>query len=127
MLSEVMAVLQPQRGEKYLDLTAGYAGHANEILAVTQNYKNAILVDRDDYAMEFLKTKYLLGEVFNDAATALTAEAGPKLLNKDFYNAVLQLIECGQTFVYDIGGFWSVISATRPSRSRFFIYEAGAA
>lgn len=98
MLSEVMAVLQPQRGEKYLDLTAGYAGHANEILAVTQNYKNAILVDRDDYAMEFLKTKYLLGEVFNDAATALTAEAGPKLLNKDFYNAVLQLIECGQTF-----------------------------
>ena len=32
MLSEVLEVLAPKSGETYLDLTAGYAGHASEIL-----------------------------------------------------------------------------------------------
>ena len=42
LLSEVLAALQPKPGESYLDLTAGYAGHASEILDVTQNYKAGI-------------------------------------------------------------------------------------
>lgn len=85
LLSEVVEGLKPSRGESYLDLTAGYAGHASEILAVTQNYKDATLVDRDSRAVEFLEAKYPEGE-------------GPEILHKDFYNAMLLLIECGRTY-----------------------------
>ena len=84
LLSKVVACLDPRRGESYLDLTAGYAGHADSILAVTQNYKNATLVDRDEYAVDFLKAKY--------KSEAL------EILHRDFYSAVLQLIECGKTY-----------------------------
>lgn len=55
LLSEVLEVLQPRRGESYLDLTAGYAGHASKILDVTQNYKAAVLVDRDANAIKVLE------------------------------------------------------------------------
>lgn len=98
MLSEVLAGLSPARSESYLDLTAGYAGHASEILAVTQNYKDAVLVDRDDYAMNYLKTKYPNGEVIEDLNDNQQLSAEPNLLHMDFYSAALQLIECGKTF-----------------------------
>lgn len=87
LLSEVLANLAPQVGESYLDLTAGYAGHASEILAVTQNYKEATLVDRDSFAIEFLEAKY-----------PEYKEKGPEILHKDFYNAMSLLIECGKTY-----------------------------
>ena len=83
LLSEVLANLRPQPGETYLDLTAGYGGHANEILDVTQQYKGSVLVDRDEFAINYLKTKF---------SSDIT------LMHADFYNAVLQLIECGKTF-----------------------------
>lgn len=84
LLSEVLQVLDPQLGENYLDLTAGYAGHASAILDVTQDYKNSCLVDRDDYAVEVLKGKYS-GEPI-------------EILHMDFYSAALQCLQCGKTF-----------------------------
>ena len=86
LLSQVMSMLAPRAGEKYMDLTAGYGGHAGEILGVTQNYKDACLVDRDDYAIEYLKEKF--------------KGQGVNLLRMDFYDAVLHEIECGNS--YDI-------------------------
>ena len=84
LLSEVLQVLDPKLGESYLDLTAGYAGHAGAILGVTQNYKDSCLVDRDDYAVSVLKGKY---------------ESEPiEILHMDFYSAALQLLQCGKTF-----------------------------
>ena len=83
LLSEVLAGLNPQPGESYLDLTAGYGGHASEILDATQNYKDSVLVDRDEFAVENLKQKF---------------PADLKIMHTDFYSAVLQLFECGQTF-----------------------------
>ena len=83
LLSEVLAGLSPQLGESYLDLTAGYGGHASEILDVTQNYKNSCLVDRDEFAADYLKHKF---------------PADIEIKNTDFYSAVLQLFECGKTF-----------------------------
>ncbi len=83
LLSEVLAGLNPKPGESYLDLTAGYGGHASEILAVTQNCKDSCLVDRDEFAIEYLKQHF------------------PSEINfkhTDFYSAVLQLFECGTTF-----------------------------
>ncbi|MBR0372408.1 16S rRNA (cytosine(1402)-N(4))-methyltransferase, partial [Candidatus Saccharibacteria bacterium] len=83
LLSEVLANLEPHPGEKYLDLTAGYGGHASKILDVTQNYKDSCLIDRDEFAVEYLKSKF---------------PPEVRLLNTDFYSAVLQLLECGKTF-----------------------------
>ena len=84
LLSEVLQVLAPRSGESYLDLTAGYAGHANAILDVTQNYKDATLVDRDDYAVKVLTEKYESESV--------------EILHMDFYNAALQILQCGKTY-----------------------------
>ena len=83
LLSEVMDVLKPSAGESYLDLTAGYAGHASKILDVTRNYKDSILIDRDENAVRYLNEKF---------------DGQVKIMNEDFYSAVLQLIECGKTF-----------------------------
>ena len=83
LLSEVLAGLSPKAGETYLDLTAGYGGHAKEILDVTQNYKGSVLVDRDEFAINYLKNKF---------------DQGITIEHDDFYSAVLQLIECGRTF-----------------------------
>ncbi len=83
-LSGVLEVLRPKSGESYLDLTAGYAGHASEILDVTQNYKGATLVDRDENAVKILREKF--------------ASLPVRIVNLDFYNAVLQEIECGNAY-----------------------------
>ena len=84
LLSEVLSVLAPQPGESYMDLTAGYAWHASEILDVTQNYKDSVLVDRDENAIQVLKARY---------------ENRPlRIMKADFYSAVLQEIECGNAF-----------------------------
>ena len=85
LLSRVLQVLEPRAGESYLDLTAGYAGHASAILDVTRNYKESCLVDRDDYAVSILKEKYSHSESI-------------EILHMDFYNAALQLLQCGKTF-----------------------------
>ena len=84
MLKEVLAQLGPRPGESYLDLTAGYGGHAGAILDVTRDYKNSCLVDRDDYAVKILKGKYS-GEPI-------------EILHMDFYSAALQCLQCGKTF-----------------------------
>ena len=83
LLSEVLAGLNPQPGESYLDLTAGYGGHASEILDVTQQFKDSYLIDRDEFAIKYLKSKF---------------PSSINLINNDFYSAVLQLFECGKTF-----------------------------
>lgn len=61
LLSSVLELLQPKAGESYLDLTAGYGGHANAVLEVTKNYKDSALVDRDDYAISHLSSFEQLG------------------------------------------------------------------
>ena len=131
LLNEVIASLAPTRGESYLDLTAGYAGHANAILAVTQNYKSAVLVDRDEYAIQFLKTKYPSGEVFESAedsesnsalAGFLAGPSAPKLLHRDFYSAALQLIECGKTFDLILADF-GVSSPQLDNADRGFSFQ----
>jgi 16S rRNA (cytosine1402-N4)-methyltransferase len=48
-----------QKGENYLDLTAGYGGHAKRFLEKTENLCESVLVDRDDYAIERLKSLFI--------------------------------------------------------------------
>jgi 16S rRNA (cytosine1402-N4)-methyltransferase len=84
MLKEVLDVLRPRRGEKYLDLTAGYGGHAGAILDWTQNYKEAVLNDRDEFAAEYLRARF--------------SERPVEVVNDNFYNTAFRLVESGKTF-----------------------------
>lgn len=83
LFDAVLRELAPQAGESYLDLTAGYAGHARAVLKQTENYKDSVLVDRDDYAIEHLKSY---------------EDQGVRLMHTDFVSAATQLGEEGRTF-----------------------------
>ena len=83
LLEEVLREFQPQSGENYLDLTAGYGGHARAILEQTANYTDSTLVDRDEMAQSHL-TEF--------------AEKGTQLLHTDFVTAVKQLTQDGRSY-----------------------------
>lgn len=83
LLEATLRELQPQKGESYLDLTAGYAGHATAILDITQSDSESVLVDRDDYAIAHLQ---------------FMADRGVRLLHTDFASAAQQLVEEGGQF-----------------------------
>ncbi len=83
LLDATCELLDPKKGENYLDLTAGYGGHARRILTSTANYTESALVDRDDFAISHL------GEF---------AEKGTRLMHTDFLSAVKQLAKEGKQF-----------------------------
>ncbi len=58
LLKEVLECLSPQKGESYLDLTAGYGGHAASVLAQTNSPEKAILIDRDQAAIAALSKRF---------------------------------------------------------------------
>lgn len=51
LLEYVLQYLDPKAGESYLDLTAGYGGHAKRLLERTAALDKAVLVDRDSNAI----------------------------------------------------------------------------
>jgi len=83
LFDAVLRELAPKAGESYLDLTAGYAGHATGVLELTQNDKESVLVDRDEYAIAHLQH---------------LADQGVRLMHTDFASAALQLTEEGIAF-----------------------------
>lgn len=83
LLEETVKLLKPSEGESYLDLTAGYGGHAGRILGITGNNSESVLVDRDDNAIKHLKS-------FSDK--------GVRLMHTDFVSATKQLINEDKAF-----------------------------
>ena len=83
LLDQIVMMLNPKEGESYLDLTAGYGGHAKAILAKTKDYTKATLVDRDENAIKCLSSFSLRGS---------------KLIHADFVTAAKKLIEEGIRF-----------------------------
>jgi 16S rRNA (cytosine1402-N4)-methyltransferase len=83
LLDATLDVLKPIQGENYLDLTAGYGGHARRFLEKTENYADSVLVDRDDFAIAHLSE---------------FRQKGVRLLHTDFVSAARQLIEEGRQF-----------------------------
>jgi 16S rRNA (cytosine1402-N4)-methyltransferase len=73
LLEEVITTLSPKLNESYLDLTAGYAGHAAAILAITKNPSGSVLVDRDVTAISYLQKKFL--------------DTGVNIIDQDFLTA----------------------------------------
>ena len=83
LLDSVLRELQPHSGENYLDLTAGYGGHARAILGVTDNFAGSTLVDRDEFAQQHL-TEF--------------SEKGAQLMHTDFVDAAKRLIQEGKQY-----------------------------
>ena len=79
LLREVLQYLAPEKGDKLLDVTAGYGGHAEVILGIAQNYKSSTLVDRDINAISVLRQKFVDEEI--------------DILHSDFANATQNLTE----------------------------------
>lgn len=83
LLSSTIELLDPQVGESYLDLTAGYGGHASAVLSRTQAPDKAVLVDRDRNALDEL---------------AEFESRGVRLEHDDFAHAASALARTGRTF-----------------------------
>ena len=83
LLQASLQQIQPKRGESYLDLTAGYGGHAGEFLRITENFENSVLVDRDENAIRTLQR---------------FKNEGVELLHMDFLSAAKELVEKGRKF-----------------------------
>lgn len=83
LLETTLNQLKPIQGENYLDLTAGYGGHAAAFLERTENYTDSVLVDRDSFAI---------------ATLGRFKEKGVSLLHTDFVSAAKELIKEGKQF-----------------------------
>lgn len=59
LIDEVLSVLRPTKGEKYLDLTAGFGGHAQSVVDTLGESGEAWLVDRDASAVEALEQRFI--------------------------------------------------------------------
>lgn len=86
LLKQTIEMLQPKEGDSYLDATAGYGGHAREILTRTKNYNNSVLVDRDKAANDHLIKEF--------------GNLGVLILRDDFYSAAETLLK--QTRKFDL-------------------------
>jgi 16S rRNA (cytosine1402-N4)-methyltransferase len=93
----VLKNLDPKGGESYLDLTAGYGGHAKSVLERTLEHPGPLkkgerikekphntLVDRDQNAIAYLQQKF--------------AGYGVELIHKDFKGASQELLAAGKHY-----------------------------
>ena len=80
MVQEVISYLSPARGDDYLDLTAGYGGHASAVASLVE-LDTVTLVDRDEKAVE-----------------ALSKLGGAKIIHADFLSASRMLATDGKTY-----------------------------
>lgn len=109
LASEVQAALNPQTGERYLDLTAGLGGHANLVLYKTGASERAVLVDRDESASQVLALKF----------------PQVRIVHQDFLSASQELVKAGEQFdliLADLG----VSSVHLNDASRGFSFRAEA-
>lgn len=84
LLQQVLTYLDPKSGESYLDLTAGYGGHAAAIVEKTHAPHKAVLVDRDINAVNSLREKF--------------GDVGVTIIHKDYRQATRQLLSEARTF-----------------------------
>lgn len=83
LLDATLQQLAPKSGETYLDLTAGYGGHARQVAEMIGRKASMTLVDRDTMAIRSLED---------------LKESGARVIHSDFLSAAKQLIEQGEQF-----------------------------
>ncbi len=84
LLDEVLTYLRPQKGESFLDLTAGYGGHSSNVLERTLQTSKTTLVDRDQNAIDYLRGQQVLKDT--------------EIIHKDFLSASQDLLEQGRQY-----------------------------
>ena len=84
LLKQVLEYLNPGEGESYLDLTAGYGGHASAVLERTHNPAGAVLVDRDHNAIAELEKRFKGQPISIRYADFLSASQALKAEGKQF-------------------------------------------
>ena len=112
LLKPVLELLDPQINESYLDLTAGFGGHAMQVINKTKTAANATLVDRDETSIVHLGQQ--------------PAYNGVQLLHQDFASAAKTLVEEKKTFdmvLVDLG----VSSPQLDNKARGFSFQTDAA
>lgn len=82
LASVVLEVLAPKKGENYLDLTAGYGGHARLVIEKIASSSQATLVDRDGSAIKTLAKEF----------------AGARIIHSDFLAASESLVKTSAKF-----------------------------
>jgi 16S rRNA (cytosine1402-N4)-methyltransferase len=107
LLEETLRILEPQKGESYLDVTAGYGGHASAILDKTKTPNKTTLVDRDSDAVAALEKRFGL--------------SGAIILHEDYLSISRHLVEAGERFdiiLADLGA--SSLHFDKPERGFAF-------
>jgi len=84
LLEAVLKYLEAQPDEKYLDVTAGYGGHAKAILESTKKPSLVTLVDRDSHAISYLNEHF--------------ASLGVEIIKNDYLSASKKLLKDGRKF-----------------------------
>lgn len=84
LIKEIIDCLAPKGGQSYLDLTAGYGGHAAAILNITKAPGETVLVDRDGQAVAALKKHF--------------AGSGAIIMHRDYLGALQELTEQSKKF-----------------------------
>jgi 16S rRNA (cytosine1402-N4)-methyltransferase len=85
LLEEVIDLLKPGKGDSYLDLTAGYGGHAAAIKDLLGKDGSMSLVDRDKEAVQTLK------KVFAE-------DQNVEIIHNDFLAASQKLLKTGKRY-----------------------------
>lgn len=85
LLDSTVEFLSPHAGDRYLDLTAGYGGHAGEMLQRLGSGGEATLVDRDRNAIEYLERRF-------------AGDGRVTILQSDFLSASKQLANSGEHY-----------------------------
>mgnify|MGYP002515914866 CR=1 FL=1 len=109
LFEDTIKLLNPQTGESYLDLTAGYGGHAKGVIARIGSANLATLCDRDQFAIDNL---------------ADLKEQGATLIHSDYLSAARQLVSAGKGFdmiLLDLGV--SSVQLDRAERGFSFMHD----
>ncbi len=83
LFGKTTTLLAPKKGETYLDLTAGYGGHAREVIRRIGVANKATLVDQDAFAIQHLQD---------------LASEGTRVIKRDYATAAQDLAKAGEHF-----------------------------
>jgi 16S rRNA (cytosine1402-N4)-methyltransferase len=79
LMKEVLECLDPKPGDRYLDLTTGFGGHAAAVITLTESPQGSVLVDRDKAAITAINDQF--------------SEAGATIMQSDFLLASKKLLQ----------------------------------
>ena len=135
MVQEVVSYLSPQKGDTYLDLTAGYGGHAAAVVNSAGELAEVMLVDRDDQAARALAGRFsgqnvqILHSDFLSASQKLVGDQKHyDMILADLGASSLHLDEPGRGFSFKNAGPLDMrMDQRQPVTADYFVNQASQA